>query len=110
MREVKFRVRFDNDTAARVRFNVGRKQVFAFTVQLECFIEDEWRPIVRYDTAHGFAHRDVLRPGGETEKTRLDAQDYNTALTLAINDLRQNWAKYRLRYEQWLREKQRRKG
>ena len=32
----------------------------AFTVQLEVWTGDDWRPAVRYDSAHGHAHRDTL--------------------------------------------------
>lgn len=77
-------------------------------MQLECRFNDEWRPVVRYDTAHNFVHRDVLSPSGRTEKTEMPTQDYNEALTFAIKDLTDNWKKYRRRYEQWL-EQQRKK-
>lgn len=60
--------------------------------------------MVRYDTAHNFAHRDVLHPAGETEKTEMAVQDYNEALTFAIEDVADNWEKYRERYEQWLKQ------
>lgn len=59
MRIVEFRRMFDDKNAARVRFLVERDRVTEFVVQLECFIEGKWIPIVRYDTAHGFAHRDL---------------------------------------------------
>ncbi|WP_455423484.1 DUF7718 family protein [Candidatus Hakubella thermalkaliphila] len=29
-----------------------------------------WRPVVRYDTAHGFAHKDVIRANGEVVSSR----------------------------------------
>ncbi len=109
MRQVEFRKRFDDNNAARVRFALERKRVLSFVVQLECRFESEWHPVVRYDTAHGFAHRDMLRPGKETEKTALSFQEYGAALTFAINDLAQNWERYRLRYEKWLKEKRERR-
>ncbi|MHA2380883.1 MAG: DUF7718 family protein [Candidatus Thorarchaeota archaeon] len=40
-------------------------------VQLECYFYGEWVPVVRYDTAHGFAHCDRLRPYEPTVKTRM---------------------------------------
>jgi hypothetical protein len=48
------------DTSVRVGFDTDQGQGVDFTVQLECWIEDRWRPAVRYDTAHGQAHRDTL--------------------------------------------------
>lgn len=103
MRIVEFRRLLDNENATRVRFDVDRGRVLRFLVQLECLIGDEWHPVVRYDTAHGFAHRDVLHPVGETEKTEMAVRDYNAALTFAISDLSENWEAYRGRYERWLK-------
>ena len=103
MRTVEFRRLFDDQNAARVRFETERNRVLGFMVQLECLFGDEWHPVVRYDTAHGFAHRDILRPSGETEKSATPVRDYNEALTFAIQDLGANWEIYRRRYEQWLK-------
>ncbi len=89
----------------RVRFELDRNRVLKFVVQLECRFNDEWKPIVRYDTAHNVAHRDVLRPSGKTEKTDMAIQDYNEALTFAIEDLAHNWENYRRRYERWRQRK-----
>ena len=102
MRTVEFRRLFDHQNAARVRFELERDRVLRFVVQLECRFDDEWYPVVRYDTAHQFAHRDVLHPSGETEKNEMPIQDYNEALSFAIQDLTDHWENYRRRYEQWL--------
>jgi hypothetical protein len=63
--------------------------VTAFTVQLECWLDDEWRPVMRYDTAHDQAHRDTLDWFGRVVgKLWLPAElDYNSALSEAIRDL-----------------------
>jgi hypothetical protein len=42
---------------------------------------------VRYDTSHGFAHRDLLNIKGEKRKTPLFITDKNDALTFAENDI-----------------------
>jgi hypothetical protein len=47
-------------SVVRVRLEIERGDVIAFTEQLECYIEGRWRPVVRYDSAHGYAHRDTL--------------------------------------------------
>lgn len=106
MRTVTFRNTFDAYNAARIRFEVDHGRVLRFVVQLECRFEGDWHPVVRYDTAHGFAHRDLLRPSGEVEKTETETQDYNEALTYAIDDLTANWVMYRRRYEQWLNQQE----
>ena len=60
----------------------------------------EWHPIIRYDTSHGFAHRDLLHADGSINKEPLLWQDYNLALTHTTLDLKQNWQKYRQNYEE----------
>ena len=105
MREVEFRRLFDENNAARIRFQVERGRVLEFVVQLECRFRNEWHAVVRYDTAHGYAHVDVMHPAKQAEKIRLASQDHNAVLTEAISDLAKNWALYGQRYEQWLLEK-----
>ena len=105
MREVEFHRFLDGDNTLRVRFELERGRVLKFTVQLEGrFGENEERiPVVRYDTAHGFARCDRLHPYEEAVKTTMATKDYNEALTLAISDLANNWVRYRRSYEEWLK-------
>lgn len=103
MRAVEYRNLLDEDVALRVRFVIERNYVEEFVVQLECLVEAAWHAVVRYDTAHGFTHRDVIHPSGTTLKTKLAIEDYNQALTFAIKDLTTNWVMYRRRYRQWMR-------
>ncbi len=104
-RHVEFRRLLGNGNALRVRFIVEQGQVIQFVVQLECLFEGKWAAVVRYDTAHGFAHCDRLHPYEPSTKTRLKTSDYNQALTFAIGDLTANWQEYHERYEQWLKER-----
>jgi hypothetical protein len=102
MRTVEFRRILDDDNALRVRFDVDRGEIFLFVVQLECKLEGEvWTPVVRYDTAHGFAHRDRMHPRQDSEKTEMRVRDFNEGLTVAMFDLANNWSDYRRRYEEW---------
>jgi hypothetical protein len=94
MREVEFRELLDEHNAFRVRFSIDKGQLIRFVVQLESKIENKWHPIVRYDTAHGFAHQDVLHPYNDAQKITLNLQNYNEALTFAIQDLSENWVQY----------------
>jgi len=75
-----------------------RGKIVFFRVQYETKIDNIWHPVVRYDTAHGFAHRDILSGGGTVKKTPLFNQDYNDALTFAENDLKSNWRYYKKRF------------
>ncbi|HZV07200.1 MAG TPA: hypothetical protein VE999_19110 [Gemmataceae bacterium] len=87
---------------ARLRCSFQRqgKRVVRFTVQLEIFHQDQWRPIVRYDNAHGFCHRDTLHPDGTQDKTGVYIGDVNETFTFAIEDLRTNWETHRSRYRE----------
>lgn len=72
--------------------------MISFSVQLEICVRGNWYPVVRYDTTHGFAHRDFIHPDGRSEKTPIFAQNYNDALTFAEGDLKDNWEFYRERF------------
>ncbi len=106
MRLVEF-YRFLNDNnALRVRFEVEDGQVLKFVVQLECRFDDKTlTPVIRYDTAHGFAHCDKLHPYEPSTKIEMETKDYNEALNVAMDDLVDNWNQYRRRYEEWLKQK-----
>lgn len=83
----------------RVDFETEFGQVTALrVVQYEIFREGNWQPVARYDTAHGYFHRDVYTSRGAV-KYRIFIQDLGQALTYAIQDLRVNWEMYKRRYE-----------
>ena len=67
-------------------------------VQYETFINDQWLPVVRYDTSHGFFHRDLYDATGREYKERLD-MNLSEALTFAIRDIRKNWKTYKSRLQ-----------
>ncbi|MDZ7261721.1 MAG: hypothetical protein ONB05_06415 [candidate division KSB1 bacterium] len=73
--------------------------VTKFLIQYEAFINGKWYAIVRYDTAHNFAHRDIMKPNGTQIKYDVQTQDFNQALTIGEADLKSNWKKYRSKYE-----------
>jgi hypothetical protein len=75
------------------RCTVGR-WVVSFSVQLEIWLDDQWHPIVRYDTSHGYVDRDLLHADGTVEKTAIDIASLNEALTFCENDLKANWRPY----------------
>ena len=65
-----------------------RGKIIFFRIQYETRIGNLWHPVVRYDTAHGFAHRDIMDLNGAIEKAPLFNQDYSDALTFAETDLK----------------------
>ena len=60
VRKVEFQNSLDEDNSLRVSFEMERGEVLKFVVQLECRFEEKWSPVMRFDTAHGFAHCDKI--------------------------------------------------
>jgi len=77
---------------------VEKGKVVGFVVQYEMFHEGKWVPIVRYDTSHGYAHKDLINPDGSKEKILMGAVGLSEALTLADMDINENWERYKERY------------
>ena len=98
MKHKKFVRHLDLDSRVRVSFQVDRGRIKQFVVQLETFLEAQWHPVIRYDTAHGFAHADLLHPDGKTEKVPMRSTDFNEALTLAQEDINHHWEQYLKNY------------
>ncbi|HSB77860.1 MAG TPA: hypothetical protein VLM91_03670 [Candidatus Methylomirabilis sp.] len=74
-----------------------RGRVAEFTLQLEVEVGGEWRPVIRYDTAHGSAHIDRFTLAGKKRKEWLEL-DFKEALLRAERDLKTNWLTYRDRF------------
>lgn len=77
---------------------IDKGKVVGFVVQCEILHESKWMPVVRYDTAHGYAHKDLINPDGSKEKIFIGVTDLNEALTLADKDINENWEGYKERY------------
>ncbi len=95
LKETKFLVMLtpeDRYRHAHVRF---KGNIIKFVVQYETFRKGRWVPVVRYDTEHGFAHRDLFDKNGAKIKTPMFTKDYNEALTFAEYDIKSNWIIYK---------------
>lgn len=68
-------------------------KVTAFAVQLEVLVGDQWKVVIRYDSAHGFAHMDRYYLDDRKVKEELPLK-LGEALTLADEDIRENWKAY----------------
>jgi hypothetical protein len=87
--EREFIIPLELNARMRVWHRIERGQVKAFSVQLEVFLAERWMPVVRYDTAHDFAHRDLYTKDGKQVKTPL-GMDFNQARTFAQQDILTN--------------------
>ena len=73
-------------------------QIVEFRIQLEIMVAGVWCPVVRYDTAHGKPHRDILHPNGRQTKEWLEGFSTSDALTFGQKDIMENWNSYRDRF------------
>lgn len=87
------------DTRIRHYHQTEKGRVVKFLVQLEVDVRGTWKGVIRYDTAHGYAHIDRLNIKGRKKKGRLHL-NFNEALTRAERDIKQNWSVYRERFLQ----------
>ncbi len=85
------------DTRIRHYHRTERRRIVEFSLQLEVEIQGAWREVIRYDTAHGFAHIDRFTLTGKRRKESVYLE-FAEALTRAERDLKQHWPAYRERF------------
>lgn len=98
MKESQFTVMLTSEDRYRHHHVRFRRDILGFVVQYETRLEGKWLPVVRYDTRHGFAHRDLLDKKGKKRKTPMFTEDYSEALTFAEYDIQSNWRIYKQRF------------
>jgi len=89
MAEREFLIVLDPETRlCRYRhYHVSKgKKIVEFPIQLEILVRDEWYAVVRYDTAHGKAHRDILHPNGRQSKDWFQGYTIEEVLTIGQKD------------------------
>jgi len=95
--EKEYIIPYSEDTRKRHYHKAKGGKVIEFMVQLEVKVKGEWKPVIRYDCAHDYAHRDRYNLAGEREKEELHLS-YGEALTLGDKDIKKNWRAYRDRF------------
>ena len=100
MKEISYQKFIDNDELDKLRIKIKTEKgrVTDIVVQYESFLNNKWTPIVRYDCAHGFFHRDLLYPKGEKEKQTISISALEDALNYAEQDIKDRWEFYKERY------------
>ena len=97
MLEKQYLILLDIDTRKRHYHVVGSGKIIKFVVQLEVKRGGVWKEVIRYDCAHNFTHKDCYNTKGQCRKINLYL-DYENALTLADDDINDNWEIYREKY------------
>jgi len=95
--EKRYVIPYSLDAQNRHYHKVERGKITEFAVQLEILVKGRWKPVVRYDCAHDFAHRDRYNLRGVQKKEDLK-MSYKDALTFADDDIDDNWEVYRERF------------
>jgi hypothetical protein len=98
IQEKSYEIFLSPEDRERYRHVKQGKRILAFTVQYETLAGGEWRPVIRYDTAHGTVHKDILDLRGREKKVWLGLSDLREALLLADQDIRTNWQQYKERF------------
>ena len=96
--EIEFIRWLSSEDRSRQKLTTEKGKIKRFVVQYEAYIEGKWRAIVRYDTAHGYFHRDVIYPDGSARKMKLAAVEFTEAFTQSELDVKFNWRRYRQTY------------
>lgn len=86
-------IRLTDRVRIRVILELKYSKVADLVVQLEILLE-EWMPVVRYNYAHGFPHRDLLFSDGRKLKEPIEQRGLGRIATEAIEDLKTNWLQY----------------
>ena len=91
---VEFVVYLDENSRKRHYHEAESGKISFFAVQLEVKINGEWKPVIRYDCAHNFAHVDKYDITGNQTKDAL-TMDFASALTYGDLDINRNWMRYK---------------
>ena len=85
----------DERTYIEVEFVTVKGRIVSFVVRLMRIEGDRVVGVVRYDTAHGMPHRDIVdRQGRLLRKDWLAEMTFDQALNHAKEDLRKNYEEY----------------
>lgn len=105
MAEKEYFLRLEENTIVYVYIETSSGEVTDFVVKLLIIFENKWHEILRYDSGHDCPHKDILNVDGEViRKVWYDFLDNERALSMAIQDIKDNYEFYKGRYLKWLKE------
>ncbi len=101
MADKRFFKYLDEEGRERLRFRVitSKGKVIDIVIQYETYINNKWVPVVRYDCAHGFFHRDIMNPDGTQDKESISIDMLEVAIDYAEQDLKDNWNRYKSNFK-----------
>ena len=93
MRITEYVIPLGENARKRHYHETDKSKVVSFAVQLEVLVGNRWKIVIRYDSAHGFAHIDRYYFDGRKVKKELHLK-LSEVLTLADEDIKENWKAY----------------
>jgi hypothetical protein len=95
--EKEYIIPYREDVRKRHYHKTRRGKVVKFMVQLEVKYQGNWKEVLRYDCAHGYAHRDSYNLRGKHVKDDFYLS-FEDTLILADDDIDENWEIYKDRF------------
>jgi len=97
MHEKQYLIFLDIDARKRHYHITDNGKIIKFVVQLEVKTKDFWKVVLRYDTFHGYAHKDCYDIEGKCKKINLSI-GFDDSMTIADEDIDENWEFYREKF------------
>ena len=99
-----FKIELGKGIEAHVYFETLNGLVVSYVVKLLIWIGAEYYEVIRFDSAHGCPHKDIMDPAGSVvRKVWFELLDNQQGLDLAIKDMKDNSALYIERFKKWLK-------
>lgn len=99
MADREYLITYSEDARKRHYHSISKGKVIKFMVQLEVKYEGNWKQVIRYDCAHGYAHQDSYDLHGNYKKEEMSLS-FEEAMTLADDDIDENWENYKNRFSE----------
>ena len=99
MPENDYIIYINETTRIFVYYETEKGKVKRFVVKLELLINNEWVEIERYDTHHGFVHKDII--GKDKKKksiVKYESINLQSGFNMAVEDFKKNYQLYIRRY------------
>ena len=89
----------NNSTRILVFFETIQGKVENFIIKLETFINNHWIEIERYDTFHGYVHKDIMEKNGNKKRVvKYELINNESGMNMAIKDFKENYKLYLRRF------------
>ena len=99
-----FKIELGKGIECHVYFETLNGLVISYVVKLLVWIGTEYYEVIRFDSAHGYPHKDILDPAGSVvRKVWFQLLDNQQGLDLAIKDMKDNYELYIERFKKWLK-------